>query len=323
VNFKIAKWGALAVIPAIIFMCSAENFSAANFSYTNVLKPQASTSANLEISTLSLSFSDTQSERYVNSNAVAVKAEPNDESDVIFSLDYADFITVTGDNSNNSYGWVQIELNGQTGYINSSYLSDEMLFMEDYASEMYINQDYDSDEFGFERNDIVEMLGYNKEYTQVRKDGQIYIVPNDILSDEKQPDPKVAANYNYISSDAYIPVIEKAYSLIGTPYGHGCSESLTDCVGLTMMCYEAAGVSLPWSLTQAYCGESVSYEQAVPGDIIVWSPKNSSAITHVGIYVGEGQMIHASSTDGVIVYDVNRYIQYGGNMVDVRHISLD
>lgn len=326
-KLKLVKYLLIIIIPAVVFVCASKKLNEFNFSYINMFKPQASLarSANVDsdVNTTTLSFSRVETEKYIKSNAVPVKAKPNDESEILFSLDYADFITVTGDNNNNSYGWVQIEFNGITGYIDSSYLSDEMLFFDDYNQEMYINQDYSFNDVDFKRNDCFEKLGYNSKYIQIRKDNQVYIIPYGILSDEKQPDPKYSINYNYINSEKYVPIIEKAYSLIGTPYGHGYSESLTDCVGLTMMCYAEAGVNLPWSLDQAYYGESVPYSEAVPGDIIIWSPLNSSRISHVGIYVGEGQMIHASSTMGVIVYDVNNYIKYGGNMVDVRHISID
>ena len=89
-----------------------------------------------------------------------------------------------------------------------------------------------------------------------------------------------------------------------------------------MMCYSEVGVSLPWSLQQAYSGASVNYNDAVPGDIIIWASLGSSQVSHVGLYIGEGKMIHASSTKGVTVADVSNYVRYGGNMIDVRHIEV-
>lgn len=292
-----------------------------SFSSISLFEPKATLGINKQNGQI-LSFSPTNKTMYINSNAAIVREEPNDESGIIFSLDYSDFILVTGDNNNNSYGWVQIEVNGVCGYISSEYLSEDMLFFKD-DTPMYINQDFSlEDGTVFIRNTEANKIGCNKDYSQVVIDNQIYIIPNKMLSDESQPDPAVSINYNYISEDKYIPVIEKAYSLIGTPYGHGYTSSLTDCVGLTKMCYSEVGVALPWSLEQAYSGTSVAYSNAVPGDIIVWTPLGSSHISHVGIYIGEGKMIHASSTKGVVVADVANYIQYGGNMIDVRHIPI-
>lgn len=323
-KFNVIKFVSLLSISAFVFLCTSKKIDNTSFATSPIFKPHSSINQNVQTSSLELSFLKTKTEKYINSNAVVVKALPNDESDIVFTLDYADFVTVTGDNKNNSYGWVQINVNGQKGYIDNSFLSDEMLFFEDYQDDLYITKDYITSDFSLQRNDIVDKLGYNNQYIQINKSGQNLIIQRNenLLSNELQPNPKYEINYNYIQSDAYIPVVEKAYSLLGVPYGHGYSEWLTDCVGLTMMCYKEVSVDLPWSLDQAYCGESVPYENAVPGDIIIWSALNSSQVSHVGLYVGEGQMIHSSS-NGVVVTDVSNYIKYGGNLVDVRHIAFD
>lgn len=292
------------------------------FSSIRLFEPKSSMTVDSRQEGQMLSFSPANKTMYVNTNAAIVREQPNDEAGIIFSLDYSDFILVTGDNSNNSYGWIQIDVNGVCGYINSEYLSENMLFFDD-ETKMFVNQNFSlEDGTAFLRNTEVCKIGYNKDFSKVMIDNQSYIIPNEMLSDEFQPDPAVSINYNYISNDRYIPVVEKAYSLLNTPYGHGCTESLTDCVGLTMMCYSEVGISLPWSLQQAYSGTSVNYNDAVPGDIIIWAPLGSSQVSHVGLYIGEGKMIHASSTKGVIVADVSNYVRYGGNMIDVRHIEV-
>ena len=78
---------------------------------------------------------------------------------------------------------------------------------------------------------------------------------------------------------------------MGYPYVAG-GTSLTkgaDCSGFVMAVYQAFGYSLPRSsYAQSGAGRGVSYSEAQPGDIIYYGG-------HVGIYIGNGQIVHAST----------------------------
>jgi peptidoglycan DL-endopeptidase CwlO len=82
-----------------------------------------------------------------------------------------------------------------------------------------------------------------------------------------------------------------ALSQIGDAYGWGAvGPSRWDCSGLTMMAFRQAGVSLPHSSrAQINYGRRVSRQQLQPGDLVFFY----SPITHVGIYIGNGQMVHS------------------------------
>ena len=86
-------------------------------------------------------------------------------------------------------------------------------------------------------------------------------------------------------------VADYACKFIGNPYVAG-GTSLTngaDCSGFVMAVYQAFGISLPRSsYAQAGVGTAVSYSEAKPGDIIYYGG-------HVGIYIGNGQIVHAST----------------------------
>ncbi|MBV7362872.1 C40 family peptidase [Actinomycetaceae bacterium TAE3-ERU4] len=79
-----------------------------------------------------------------------------------------------------------------------------------------------------------------------------------------------------------------AYRYLGTPYRWGgSSPSGFDCSGFTSYVYRQLGINLPHSSTsQARYGRRVSMAEARPGDLM-WRPG------HVGIYIGNGKMIHA------------------------------
>ena len=102
------------------------------------------------------------------------------------------------------------------------------------------------------------------------------------------------------SSVSYNPtgqsVVNYACQFVGNPYVWG-GTSLTngaDCSGFSMSVYAKFGVSLPHSSgAMAGCGRVVSYSEAMPGDIICYAG-------HVAIYMGGGQIVHASNAkDGI------------------------
>ncbi len=73
--------------------------------------------------------------------------------------------------------------------------------------------------------------------------------------------------------------------------GAGTGADAFDCSGLTMYAYAAAGVTLPHSSrAQAGLGVPVSRADLQPGDLVFFY----TPISHVGIYIGNGQMVHAS-----------------------------
>ncbi|MEU8843581.1 NlpC/P60 family protein [Streptomyces roseus] len=82
-----------------------------------------------------------------------------------------------------------------------------------------------------------------------------------------------------------------AYGAIGKPYVWGATgPGSFDCSGLTQAAWRSAGVSLPrTTYTQINAGQRVSRDQLAPGDLVFFY----SGITHVGLYIGNGQMIHA------------------------------
>ena len=88
--------------------------------------------------------------------------------------------------------------------------------------------------------------------------------------------------------------VQIALKYLGVPYAWGgASPSGFDCSGLVMYVYRQLGVSLPHSAAMQYeCGTHVSRDQLQPGDLVFYG----SPIHHVGIYVGNGDMIDAPYT---------------------------
>ena len=103
-------------------------------------------------------------------------------------------------------------------------------------------------------------------------------------------------------SGAAQKAVDTALAHVGDPYVWGAAgPNAFDCSGLTQYAYSAAGVSLPHSAaSQSRMGTPVSRDQLQPGDLVFFY----SPVSHVGMYIGNGQMVHAS-TSGEPVKVVN------------------
>ena len=107
-------------------------------------------------------------------------------------------------------------------------------------------------------------------------------------------------------TDIQMEICEYALQFVGNAYRWGGS-SLTrgaDCSGFTLSVYANYGVSLPHSSkAQAKCGTRVELSELQPGDLVFYGGSN---IHHVAMYIGNGQVVHAQSSDtGIVISNMN------------------
>lgn len=113
----------------------------------------------------------------------------------------------------------------------------------------------------------------------------------------------VSGNYVALGSAAKkaLTAVASAKARLGAPYVYGgASPGGFDCSGLTQYAYKSAGVTLPHSASQqAAKGTAVARSALRPGDLVFFDTSGGhSTVTHVGIYIGEGQFISAQSGAG-------------------------
>ena len=121
------------------------------------------------------------------------------------------------------------------------------------------------------------------EYAQVKENLDTAITMTELL-------------YGEGVSDVRVELCQYAKQFIGNPYVWG-GTSLTkgaDCSGFTLSVFKKYGITLPhYSGSQAKMGTKVSLSEAKAGDLVFYAKGNT--VNHVGIYLGNGQVVHASS----------------------------
>ncbi|OSX54521.1 C40 family peptidase [Anoxybacillus ayderensis] len=103
-------------------------------------------------------------------------------------------------------------------------------------------------------------------------------------------------------------LIAEAQKVIGTPYrAGGTTPKGFDCSGFVSYTYKKLGVSLPRSSEAMYgVGKPVSLNQLAPGDLLFFKTSKHKGISHVAIYIGNGRMVHSTSSKGVKIDSIHQ-----------------
>ena len=129
--------------------------------------------------------------------------------------------------------------------------------------------------------------------------------------------PEVSRGSNYFSRR----VIQTSMQYLGVPYVFGgTSPSGFDCSGYVRYVFAQAGISLPRMADEQYeVGYPVSTSELIPGDLVFFSTY-TYGVSHVGIYLGEGNFIHAASSIGVSIASIYDPYYWGSCYVGARRI---
>ncbi len=216
-------------------------------------------------------------------------------------------------------GWYQITSGEISGYVSSEFIvtgaEAEAIAAEQMSTSAYVNTDNlrlrtepstESEIVAEVSNgtalELIEDLG---EWLHVSIDSdEGYVSAEYVTLNTGLPTAitMTEARYGIGVSDVRVDLVEYALQFVGNPYVWG-GTSLTngaDCSGFVLSIYAKYGYSLPhYSGAQANCGTRISASEAQPGDLFFYG---GGSISHVAIYIGNGQIVHASSPKtGIIV----------------------
>lgn len=169
-------------------------------------------------------------------------------------------------------------------------------------------------------NNGVKVIAENGDWYKVEVDGKTGYIAKRLLSDKQvsttsrgevsREEEEAQATQNSTTSDNLVQkskgdeIVEYAKKYLGCKYVYGGSGPNTfDCSGFTMYVLKNFGVTLSHSATaQSRVGTHVAKENLRPGDLVFFTDyETGSGIGHCGIYIGDGNFIHASSGTGYCV----------------------
>lgn len=204
-------------------------------------------------------------------------------------------------------GWYKVAYAGKTGFVSADYLAiDEDNIFETYgrvsgdAVNVRTAASTDSDTLGtVSGGSILTVNGLlNGWYDVTCESGTRGYIRSDFV------DLTSSASSTNGSS-----VVALAQQYLGTRYVYGgAAPGAFDCSGYTMYIMKQFGYNLPHTATgqwQSGYGTKVSYAEMMPGDLVFFCDPSRSlgkACSHAGIYVGNGQFIHASSSKNGVIY---------------------
>jgi cell wall-associated NlpC family hydrolase len=161
-------------------------------------------------------------------------------------------------------------------------------------------------DLGIRRADLARRAAESKQlFTKLSASERAAFLARQSASDNRgsrgtaRPDPTPTVTNVPVSGRAGVAVAT-ARKQVGKPYVWAAAgPSAFDCSGLTMYSWAAAGVALPHSSSmQMGVGSRVSRSQLQPGDLVFFY----NPVHHVGLYVGNGMMIHAPTSNDVVKY---------------------
>ncbi len=167
--------------------------------------------------------------------------------------------------------------------------------------------------------EILDMVGSGQSFdvleeldgwVRIDLDGETGYLSTDYVEVGSQLDEALTISellYGEGVSNVRVAISDYAKQFIGNPYVWG-GTSLTrgaDCSGFVLSIFAHYGISLPHSSrAQANCGTRISTGELLPGDLVFYG--NGSGINHVALYVGGGQVVHASNARvGITISSVN------------------
>ena len=253
---------------------------------------------------------------YVNCSALVVRSSASASSKKLGTLSQGAKVKVIS----SSNGWARISYNGKTGYVSTKYLSKSSGSKSSSSSgttavtrtkayvknSAYIYQSASTSSTKLcvaSKGATVYVTGKNGSFRKVTTTSGVtgYIKAGNL---DKSSGSGSSSSGKSGGSKAS-KVISMAKSQLGKPYVSGdCGPSAYDCSGLTWYVYSQYGVYLNRTAqSQGYSnGSTVSKSNLRAGDLVFFdTEEDGDQCDHVGIYLGSGMFLHASSAAGRVI----------------------
>lgn len=266
----------------------------------------------------------------VNADALRLRQSASTDSTILATASKGDSVIILENAGNN---WYKVDYKSVQGYMSGEYLTvatttdaaigygkvsagGSTLNMRSGAGTSYGVVSSLPD------GTIVEIVGINNGWYKIQYGGKTGYVSSDYMVTVKDSVGSRSTAEAASSSAIGDQIVAYAKQFLGVPYVYGGNgPNCFDCSGFTKYVYAHFGVTLNRTATdQLANGTSVSKSQLQPGDLVFFRANTTKPVSHVGIYIGNGQFIHASTNTYSVQIDRLDTGYYAGVYVYGRHI---
>ena len=256
--------------------------------------------------------------KVITADAVNFRSGPSTSYSSLGSFNKGDKVEYLG----TSGSWVKVKYNNKTGYVYGSYVGNYATITQ-YVTATTLNVRSGAGTSysvlgSLSKGTKVEVISTTNGWSKINYNGSIGYVSSQYLS-SLSTDSSTSTTSSSVNK-----VISLAKSLLGKSYVWGAQGPSTfDCSGFTYYVFKnAANITLPRvSQDQSSYGTYVSKSNLKVGDLVFFDTNgaNDGNVSHVGIYLGNHQFIHASSSKGkVVISEMSSY--YSGAYVNARRV---
>lgn len=251
----------------------------------------------------------------VNTDALRLREEANSSSTILATASKGDVVVILEEESD---GWYKVDYKSVEGYMSADYLdvstkADVTIgygLVETDGSPLNMRSgpgtDY-SKVTSLNDGAVVTIVGIDNGWYKVKTSGGSvgYVSSDYMVTCKDSAGSRGDGTAVAASSGLGQQVVDYAKQYLGTPYVYGGNgPNSFDCSGFTSYVYRHFGYTLNRTATgQLSNGVSVSKSELQPGDLVFFKSGGSKPVSHVGIYVGGGQFIHASTNTYEVRYD--------------------
>ena len=271
----------------------------------------------------------------VNTDALRLREEADTSATILGTASKGDTVVILEDAGN---GWYKVDYKSVEGYMSSEYLDvatkDDVTIgyglVQSDGSTLNVRSgpgtSY-SKVTSLSDGTVVNIVGIDSGWYKITTSGGVtgYVSSDYMVTCKDSAGSRgdgATAVATATTSSLGQQVVDYAKQYLGTPYVYGGNgPSSFDCSGFTSYVYRHFGYTLNRTASgQLSNGTSVSKSELQPGDLVFFRYNTSKAASHVGIYIGGGQFIHASTNTYTVKIDTLTSGHYANVYVGARRI---
>ena len=270
----------------------------------------------------------------VDTPILNLRSGPSTSTSVVTRLSEGDIVIIL-ERTNSE--WYRVNFHGTIGYVSVPLLRD-VLTAENFNAlgrvtgervNLRERPNVDSEALGqYTQRTEMTVIGINNGWYKVRHEGKTGYIRSDLMdiisgqraASASNPTPTIPPPANVALGQQ---IANFALGFLGSTYVYGgSSPSGFDCSGFASYVYRNFGYTLTRNASGQYRDNGVRVDRAnlAPGDLVFFSSNGGASVTHVGVYIGDDEFVHASRTGvGVVIsrLDSSYYINvwYGAKRI--------